>query len=122
MKWISCLAVALAVAACQSSRDDRSNEAPAPSDPVYKRDIEKVCDVVALSGAAGMADNDRMFTIANWLSANLESPQTRTYLARIQPLTGNAKAEALEAEARRVGLPGCALAAEWRRPASAPAP
>ena len=33
---------------------------------------------------------------------------------RIQPLTGNDKADALEAEARRVGHDGCALAAEWR--------
>jgi hypothetical protein len=33
---------------------------------------------------------------------------------RIAPLTGEPKAKALEAEARRVGLGSCALAAAWR--------
>jgi hypothetical protein len=80
----------------------------------YAGDIQKLCDVVQLSGVAGNPAEDRRLPIANWLAANLTTGESRQFLARIQPLVGNDKADALEAEARRVGLPGCALAAEWR--------
>ena len=138
MKTIACLAaVALAASAglgCQSSdrRKSPAAEPPAaapaqppaaaPAQPPaaapalsgYAGDIQKLCDVVQLSGVAGNPAEDRRLPIANWLAANLTTGESRQFLARIQPLVGNDKADALEAEARRVGLPGCALAAEWR--------
>ena len=80
----------------------------------YARDVEKLCDVVARSGAVSHDGNDRVFLVASWLGENLETADARSLLARIQPLEGEAKAEALEREARRVGLAGCALAGEWR--------
>jgi len=89
---------------------------PAPTGAAYKADIGKLCDVVSLSGAAGMEAGDRSYTIAQWLPANLTTPESKQFLVKIQPLVGNAKAAALEDEAKRVGLPGCALAAEWRTP------
>ncbi|HEY0483381.1 MAG TPA: hypothetical protein VGD37_37930, partial [Kofleriaceae bacterium] len=52
--------------------------------------------------------------IATWLAEHLETQDAHDYLIRIQPIVGEPKAAALEAEARRAGLPGCALAAEWR--------
>jgi hypothetical protein len=84
--------------------------------PAYAGDIEKLCDVVRRSGVAGDPAEDRRLPIANWLAANLTTAESRQFLARIQPLVGDQKADALEAEARRVGLSGCALAAEWRSP------
>ena len=117
--------------ACNSEpRRDRSAALapePAPVAPVpvapaadadgsasgYTGDIEKICDVVSRSNTTGMGD-ERMVLIANWLAANLETEQARDFLVKIQPLVGADKADALDTEAKRVGLAGCALAAEWR--------
>ena len=87
--------------------------APAPDAAGYASDIEKICDVVSRSETTGMGD-ERMVLIANWLAANLETQEARDFLVKIQPLVGTGKADALDAEAKRVGLTGCALAAEWR--------
>jgi len=87
--------------------------APAPA-AAYAGDIAKLCDVRRLSGADTDPASDPRLPIANWLAANLTTDEARRFLARIQPLVGVEKAEALEAEARRVGLSGCTLAAEWR--------
>jgi hypothetical protein len=110
-----CLLV-LVLAGCQ--RGETSSEpavAPvAPPSGDYAADIAALCDCVKRSGAAD--DDSRALTIANWLSANLKTPESRKFLVQIQPLAPEPKATALEAEARRVGLPGCALAAEWRTP------
>jgi hypothetical protein len=85
----------------------------------YTSDIEKLCDVVVRAGVSDVDPNDRTYVVATWLASNLQTQEARKFLARIQPLVGDAKATALETEARRVGLTGCALAAEWRKP---PAP
>jgi hypothetical protein len=61
-----------------------------------------------------MSPGDRPLAIAEWLGSHLQTDEAHQYLVKIQPLEGEAKAAALEAEARRIGLPGCALAAEWR--------
>jgi hypothetical protein len=135
--WLAALAAATGLG-CQGSDRRRSSEgeqappaaspsgapapAPVPAAPPsgaargsskdYAGDIQKLCDVVQQSGAG--SGDDRRLHIANWLAANLVTAESRQFLARIQPLVGEEKAGALEAEARRVGLPACALAAEWR--------
>ncbi len=125
MKWIACILVA---AACQRGGDKpaehrdtpppptATGSARAPVTPAYKADIERLCDVVGQSGAEKLEGPDRNYTIATWLGAHLETKEAHDYLIFIQPLTGEAKASELETEARRVGLDGCALAAEWRKP------
>jgi hypothetical protein len=118
MKRIACLFVCLGVAAgCR--RDGGSTAAPVPEP--YRSDIENLCGAVGRSGADQRPDDERALVIASWLGAHIQTQEAHEYLARIQPLDGEAKADALEAEARRVGLTGCALAAEWRAPAR-PAP
>lgn len=82
----------------------------------YAGDIAKLCEVVQLSGAEAESPDDRRLPIANWLAANLTTSESRQFLAQIQPLVGDRKADALDAEARRVGLAACSLAAEWRAP------
>ncbi|HEU0035661.1 MAG TPA: hypothetical protein VFQ53_33850 [Kofleriaceae bacterium] len=114
MKHFAVIIVLLA--GCQSSGDKAP---PSRADGPYARDIEKLCDVIARSGADKVPAAERTYPIATWLAANLETPESRQFLVRIQPLAGEAKAKALEDEAHRVGLSGCALAAEWRTP---PAP
>ncbi|MBA3391901.1 MAG: hypothetical protein H0T89_04610 [Deltaproteobacteria bacterium] len=116
--------VVLLTAGCQ--RDDKSpSESPplplaAPTagrtDAPYADDIRKLCGVMSLSGAEQVPAGERALPIANWLAANLETAESRKFLVAIQPLVGEPKAAALDAEAKRVGLPGCALAAEWRVP------
>jgi hypothetical protein len=138
MKMIACLAAALAASVgfgCRGSDPPKpsagdppaapASMAPGPAAPPapgpppsaeYAGDIAKLCDVVQLSGAASDPSGDRRLPIANWLAANLTTAESRQFLARIQPLVGDQKAAALEAEARRVGLSACSLAAEWRSP------
>ena len=116
------LAVCLLVVAagCKKGKDNSQDKAAAAlaaapgSGAGYTEDIAALCDVIARSAAPD--DDSRTMLIANWLAANLKTPESRQFLVRIQPLMGNEKADALEAEAKRVGLSGCALAAEWRGP------
>lgn len=119
MKWIAGIAIVAALG-CQ-----RDSDKPAPTQSVrtaapgsaYAKDIEALCDAVKRSGAED-DPGARQLTIANWLAANLTTPESRQFLVKIQPLVGEEKAQALETEAKRVGLPGCPLAAEWRTPAT----
>jgi hypothetical protein len=127
MKWIAWIAL---VTACQRGDDGRRNgagaRAPQGSDSVivqlprapvtaeYKQDIANLCDVLHLSGADQLPPGDRSPSIAMWLGPNIKTDAGHKFLVAIQPLSGEPKATALELEARRVGLDGCALAAEWR--------
>jgi len=118
MLRIASLFVCLGVAAgCQRGSGDPPPSLPAP----YRSDIENLCNVLAASGADQLAVEERALAIASWLAAHLQTQEAHDYLARIQPLAGEPKAAALEAEARRAGLPRCPLAAEWRV-AGRPAP
>lgn len=80
----------------------------------YRQDIANLCDVVHLSKADQMPANQRAPVIAMWLGPHLKTSQAHDFLVAIQPLTGVTKANALDDEAHRVGLPSCALAAAWR--------
>ena len=119
------LLVVAVAAGCQSGS---TSQAPAPAhDPKtgpaipqpyvtdgYRSDITSLCDVVKLSGADKEDPGARQAIIAMWLGPHITTDDGHKFLIAIQPLQGVAKADALEAEARRVGLPGCALAREWR--------
>jgi len=124
MKWIIWLVFA---AGCQRgegparSSDNPQEAATAvvqlPRPPIteaYAQDIANVCDAVQRSGADKLPPGDRAPSIAMWLGPNIQTDAGREFLVAIQPLTGEPKAAALEFEAKRVGLAGCALAAEWR--------
>lgn len=125
----------LLVAACNQSSGQsqaKTNEAE-PAHPgtigaaaasgsgseAYKLDIENLCEAMERSGASKETADSHQFVIANWLAANLKTEDSRKFLVKIQPLNGEAKATALDDEAKRVGLAGCSLSAEWRKP---PAP
>lgn len=128
MKWIAWIALA----ACQGGSNHGSagsastGSAAAGSDsviiqlpkapvtPEYKQDITNLCDVLHLSGADQLPPGDRSPTIAMWLGPHIKTEAGHEFLVAIQPLTGEAKAAALEVEAKRVGLDSCPLAAEWR--------
>jgi hypothetical protein len=114
-KWI----MVLALAGCQGK--EPKNQPPggaggsqAAMTGDYAKDIEALCDVIARSGAG--SDDATMVTTATWLAQNLKTKQARQFLITIQPLQGEAKASALDAEAKRAGLADCKLAAVWRQP------
>jgi hypothetical protein len=108
------LLVFVALIACQSGSKEA---APAPGgDEAYKADIEALCDVLARTGTEHEDPNDRAMKVATWLGTNLKTQDAKKFLSKIRPIKGAAKGDALEAEAKRVGLPGCALAAVWRAP------
>lgn len=130
MKSTSVLVAMIALGGCQASE---SKPAPAPRPTAaptdipkadvtkdYAADIGKLCDVIRLSGAPD--DDAQTLTTANWLAANLVTQESRKFLVSIQPLIGGAKADALDAEAKRVGLETCALSELWRKPGAVPPP
>jgi len=122
----SLLVLLVLTAGCQRTAGDQ----PAPQASVvaaapgsdYAKDIDDLCDSVKRSGADQLDVSAHALTIANWLAANLRTPDSRKFLIKIQPLIGVAKADALDAEAKRVGLASCALAAQWRVPGAVPQP
>lgn len=112
----------IAAAACQNG--DRSAPPPPPASGSgvarpfvtddYRKDIDSLCNVIHLSGADQQPEDARQAIIAMWLGPHITTEDGHKYLVAIAPLRGEAKANELEAEARRVGLGGCPLAAEWR--------
>lgn len=113
----------IAAAACQNG-DGSARPAPPPASgsgtarpfvtDAYRKDIDSLCNVIHLSGADQQPEEARQAIIAMWLGPHITTEDGHKYLVSIQPLQGDAKANELEAEARRVGLGGCPLAAEWR--------
>jgi hypothetical protein len=124
------LVVFAALGGCQRGEGDRAQtqaatprpavqaEVPGEVTKEYTEDISKLCNVIQLSGAPD--DDAQTLTTANWLAANLVTKESRMFLISIQPLVGAAKADALDAEAKRVGLVGCPLSAIWRKPGAVP--
>ena len=126
MKWIACLVL---MAACQSGSGGREEQvAPAsggtqviqlPKPEVtepYRADITNLCDSVHLSGAEEHPKDERWQVVAMWLGPHITTQAGHDFLIAIQPLQGEAKAMALETEAKRVGLAKCELANQWRQP------
>lgn len=111
-------------AGCSSHHDaaPAPGSAAAPAAPVgpiaddYKADIENLCDVMKRSGADQLEAGQRNPTIAMWLGPNIKTAAGHQFLVQIQPLQGADKANALETEAKRVGISECPLATEWRTP------
>jgi hypothetical protein len=136
MKWSVCLVLA-AAAACQSGENQATPTGSTPTgSPTesnttiiqlpkaqvtdeYRADINTLCDVVRLSGAADKPKDERWTVVAMYLGPQIKTTAGRDFLVAIQPLKGEAKALALETEAKRVGLEKCELANEWRESASA---
>jgi hypothetical protein len=125
MKWIACLVL---VAACQSGSSGQE-ESPAstgrtqviqlPKPDItepYRADITNLCDSIHLSGAEEHPKDERWQVVAMWLGPHITTQEGHDFLIAIQPLQGEAKAMALETEAKRVGIAKCQLAAEWRQP------
>lgn len=131
MKWPLVAVLFGSLAACQSNKQDSPKPASGsggdgktkiislPKAAVtdgYKADITTLCDVVRLSAADKKPKDERWPIIAMWLGPNIKTTEGHEFLVAIQPLQGEAKALALETEAKRVGLTTCALVTEWREP------
>jgi len=107
------LLVLACLSACQS--DDKPAKAAVVSDDkTYAEDIGRLCDSLSLSGADKMEKLERVAPHSKWLGENLKTKAAQDFLVKTAPLKGAARADAYEAEAKRVGLSGCALAAEFR--------
>ena len=111
-----CLVALLVLSACQSDDKPAAKPAPAPvsDDKLYAEDFQRLCDSMQLSGADKMEKLERVAPHSKWLGENLKTKAAQQFLIKTQPLKGEEKAAAFEAEAKRVGLSGCALAAEFR--------
>jgi hypothetical protein len=128
MKWTPAIAC-LVVAACQADAKQPPGQGAAaahgsnttvislPKAAItdgYRTDITSLCDCVRLSGADQYPKDERWPVIAMWLGPHITTNEGHEFLIAIQPLQGEAKALALETEAKRVGVAKCDLANEWR--------
>lgn len=114
------LGLGFGLGGCQSGNSDSPRPSPAKGKPSagggpdYAGDIDRICNVVAYSGALDDPSASLIVATAQWLGANLRTDDGRAFLATLQPLSGAAKADALDAEAKRTGLASCPLADRWR--------
>jgi hypothetical protein len=130
MKWAVCFVLA---AACQSGQSTESSSgAPAGSaagskivqlpkaqvTEQYRADITTLCDVVHLSGADEKPKGERWSMVAVFLGTQIKTAEADEFIRALKPLPPDAYALALDTEAKRVGLPKCELANEWRAVAS----
>jgi hypothetical protein len=108
--FVAALGAALGVglASCQQT-DAQTDYRSTP----LGRDVHRICNAVELSGVDREPTNRQLF-IAQWLGANIESVDGRNFLVSLARVEGEAKVKVLEDQARRVGLSGCPLAAEWK--------
>lgn len=98
--------------ACQGGSDAPSGAGKV--DSAYKKDVERICDVEKLAGVAERPEENPQIVTAMWLGENLETDQARDFLATLAPLAPADKANLLRSEAKKAGLPGCALASTWK--------
>jgi hypothetical protein len=87
-------------------------------DPQYAADIDALCNSIERADAVGHTAQEQQVMVAMWLGDNIHTAAARAFLVQMQPLVGDAKADALDAERARVGLATCPLAAVWRASAS----
>ncbi len=79
----------------------------------FARDVQRICDATARSGALEQEEAYRAVTVAQWLAQNIESQDGRDLLARVARLAPKGKVTELRAAAAKIGLPDCATAAAW---------
>ena len=122
--WVYCIcevkllpALLLVLIACQSEKS-KETAAVARADEPYRTDVQKICDSMSLSGADKLEKLERVAPHSKWLGENIATREAQMFLVNMKQLADNeAKAKALEAEAKRVGLTaGCALANVFRAP------
>ncbi|MCE9580522.1 MAG: hypothetical protein K8W52_45805 [Deltaproteobacteria bacterium] len=107
---VRALALGLVLAACSSSEPPK----PTPQDTPYAHDIGHLCNAEKESGALEQPEGARQLHIARWLPGVLETQRAHDFLVALVPMDAAAKAAALRAEARSVGLEDCTLAAAWK--------
>jgi hypothetical protein len=113
MKWL----VLLACIGCQSGEVGAPAEGRRPTGATtseYAGDVERLCNAMTLSGADKLPQGERMMPLAQWVAANLKTPEGKAFMLKTNQMPKGEHAEALVAEAKRVGLEDCPLAAYWR--------
>ena len=81
----------------------------------YANDVQKICNAIHLSGA-DQEKGGASVIVANWLAGNIETTEGHGFLVELAQLAPAPKADRLDLEAKKLGLPGCALSAMWRVP------
>lgn len=115
MKLFPSLVLVLLVG-CQTEEKTAQKQpvAVTRTDAPYTEDFKRLCDSMSLSGADKMEKLERVAPHGKWLAENLTTKEAQMFLVNLKQLPKAQQGDALEAEAKRLGLPGCALAAEFR--------
>lgn len=85
---------------------------PAPSAATGDH-IERVCNVMELSGAARATEAEHQYLVAEWLGRNVTSAEGRAFLADLARTPPAGKSAFLRAASARAGLAECPLARVW---------
>ena len=113
MKWL----LLIACIGCQSGETGTPAETRKPTGATtneYAGDIERLCNAMTLSGADKLPQGERMMPLAQWVAGALVTPEGKAFMLKTNQMPKGAHADALDAEATRVGLADCPLSAYWR--------
>jgi hypothetical protein len=111
-----CCFVVAVLGGCQQGGDkptEAQAQVPASVGDAYRRDVERICNVLALSGADQRPAEEWLWTTSSWLGDNVVTDDGRAFMIAFKQAP--APAQALRAEAGRVGLDGCPLADWWAK-------
>lgn len=108
-------ALCLGLGACAASQS--SSEEPSTGQS-YAQALGMMCDVDRLAGVDGSDPLEASSARENYLLANVENPDGIYFLTIFRSKGGNEQAKLLADEARRQGLPRCALADQLKADAS----
>jgi len=82
----------------------------------YRRDVDRICNAEAQSGALELEEGARAMHVAQWLGSHIESQDGREFLASLSRADPKGKAMLLQQESQKLGLGDCALAQAWSGP------
>jgi hypothetical protein len=106
-----CALLVVALTACQRGATDGGWKRSA-----LGRDLDRICHVMAYSGADKEGPENHAYLTAQWLGQNLESSEGRAFLVDIAPKQPAAKAQLLQSQALAVGVADCPTVAMWQVP------
>ena len=107
---------AMAIPSCQRGTPAGADPEPWRKTP-FGRDVDRICNAEARSGANENPYSNRDVQVAMWLGQQIESDEGRNLLATLSPLPPPRKVQELDAAAAKVGLADCATARSWSGPA-----
>lgn len=107
VRWAVVLVLLLSATACKKDKREPAGNPP------YAQDIERICFAEERSGALEQEPGRRSLVVAHWLGNALKTDESRVLLGRLARMPPRDKSAVLRAEASKLGIERCPMAAVW---------